>query len=679
MTKKCLSFVSPSLFLLLLNWLAVPSFAQSWTYRRNYVLERNESWGNGHIYLIREEQPFFRVYHPRHAKVAPPSEERQRFAAPLPSVGGGNDSMAPPPRRGDPLEFELREEKGSDMRLRAAAVFWRNRNKHLHNAKSWDGEGTRRRAKRTVEDYAAQLEERRTNFRTDIARMERMDMPEQIVDKEFVIKLDDFEQSTMDNENQNGMANANGNAKDGPMDENAPRMEVLARNQTRATAKFGHHNLPKGEVKDSVRWPWQIWPFMHCLTMACVCPLFRGTTFGSECILPNGKPLKRAVRKEFRQYTREESQLFLETMRRFKSSGLYRRFGMIHRRSGVHSGPAFLVWHREFLKRLELVFRALHPENSEPILGLPYWDSTLDHDLPSPEDSVMFSEYLLGEPDEAGFVTNGLFANWTTMDGRHSFQRMFGDQDDGEFINDARIDWVMTQDIVESVMAFSLPTQNCINYEVDDRFLEYSHDYVHYFISGDMQERFSSSNDPIFFMHHGFIDSIWEHWRQNKQSRLQRETDFPRNDTACAPRWHFSEEFMPMLQPLWNIDVLSNNYTDNMYEFVPRPSCARTGNSEECGSRDYLWCDSRTNGGHAVCTSKIKPGGNCAGFEWSAEVCYGYSQCVEGRCTKTKTMDKQNDEGKAKKKMYDDGMAFRRGGDERSDGWHSTISFMKKR
>ncbi|KAL3123617.1 hypothetical protein niasHT_002508 [Heterodera trifolii] len=232
----------------------------------------------------------------------------------------------------------------------------------------------------------------------------------------------------------------------------------------------------------------------------------------------------------------------------------------------------------------------------------------------------MDMDLLLGEPDEAGFVTNGLFAIWTRMDGGHSFQRMFVDQDDGEFINDARIDLVMTQDIVENVMAL-----------------------------------FSSSNDPIF-MHHGFIDSIWEHWRQNKQSRLQRETDFPRNNAACAPRWHFSEEFMSMLQPLWNIDVFFNNYTDNMYEFVPRPGCARTGNSEECGSSDYLWCDSRTNGGHAVCTSKMKPGGNCAGFEWSAEVCYGDSQCVEGRRTKAKTMDKENDGGKARK-MDDNGMA----------------------
>jgi hypothetical protein len=90
----------------------------------------------------------------------------------------------------------------------------------------------------------------------------------------------------------------------------------------------------------------------------------------------------------------------------------------------------------------------------------------------------------------------------------------------GEFFNQARIDFVLSQTSVDRVMAFSLPLQvrfclalclcftassfkTCNNYEMDDRFLEYSHDYVHYFISGDMQERFSSSNDPIFFMHHG--------------------------------------------------------------------------------------------------------------------------------------------------------------------------------
>lgn len=152
---------------------------------------------------------------------------------------------------------------------------------------------------------------------------------------------------------------------------------------------------------------------------------------------------------------------------------------------------------------------------------------------------------------------------------------------------------------------------------MDDRFLEYSHDYVHYFISGDMQERFSSSNDPIFFMHHGltlkldqlkwftissgFVDSVWEMWRQKRQSRLQRERDYPRDDGECMPEWHYSYAYMPLLQashllrqipfplqPLRNMDALSNNYTDNMYEYAPRPSCAKTGRSEECGNTELV-------------------------------------------------------------------------------------------
>lgn len=47
-----------------------------------------------------------------------------------------------------------------------------------------------------------------------------------------------------------------------------------------------------------------------------------------------------------------------------------------------------------FIDRLEIVFRALHPENSVPTLGLPYWDSSLDGDLPAPEDSIMFSQMV---------------------------------------------------------------------------------------------------------------------------------------------------------------------------------------------------------------------------------------------------------------------------------------------
>jgi hypothetical protein len=49
-----------------------------------------------------------------------------------------------------------------------------------------------------------------------------------------------------------------------------------------------------------------------------------------------------------------------------------------------------------YLKRLEMVYRSFYPHDlKDTSMGLPYWDSTLDGNLPSPEESIMFSDYVL--------------------------------------------------------------------------------------------------------------------------------------------------------------------------------------------------------------------------------------------------------------------------------------------
>lgn len=52
----------------------------------------------------------------------------------------------------------------------------------------------------------------------------------------------------------------------------------------------------------------------------------------------------------------------------------------------------------------------------DPEMGLPYWDSTLDNNLPNPADSIMFSDVLMGDTDKDGNVISGLFSNWSTID-----------------------------------------------------------------------------------------------------------------------------------------------------------------------------------------------------------------------------------------------------------------------
>ncbi|VDP17618.1 unnamed protein product [Onchocerca flexuosa] len=176
-------------------------------------------------------------------------------------------------------------------------------------------------------------------------------------------------------------------------------------------------------------------------------------------------------------------------------------------------------------------------------------------------------------------------------------------------------------------MAYTAPLDDC-PFPPTFTAIEFTHSFVHLWVGGHMEPPEQSSNDPIFYGLHAFVDLIWEIWRQNRQSPWARENACFINQMinisiARIDPQHFSYAVMRPFN-LINRDGLSNLYTDQMYRFAPRPGCS--SEIPTCGS-PYLFCDVR---GTPHCVSKIKLGGLCMGFE-GLDACFN-GICEAGRC-----------------------------------------------
>ncbi|VDK23188.1 unnamed protein product [Anisakis simplex] len=172
------------------------------------------------------------------------------------------------------------------------------------------------------------------------------------------------------------------------------------------------------------------------------------------CILPNGRPLKKAIRKEYRMMSDKERERFHAAIIHLKRNGEFDKMAIIHAQfsisGGAHSGPAFLPWHREFMKRMEIALRQIDPD-----LSLPYWDSTLDSHLPEPKDAVLWTEGLLGTTDQDGHVVTGDFADFVTFQNHPHITRKVGAQ--GLPFRDSDIEYVLAQHRIEKVLAHTAP------------------------------------------------------------------------------------------------------------------------------------------------------------------------------------------------------------------------------
>jgi tyrosinase len=218
---------------------------------------------------------------------------------------------------------------------------------------------------------------------------------------------------------------------------------------------------------------------------------------------------------------------FAQTLRPDNGNALF-----LTRRNAAHRGPAFLPWHREFLRQFEADLQRVL---EDPEFGLPYWDWEHDGDLSVANQKTTPVWDMLGgdgDPNLADIVTNPPFGfdvsngslladpnvfsdpkSWITVDpmGRQNgfLRRALGRATDEN------------GDLVAPTLPTSTDVSRAVNdieqYDVanwDERSLESSsfrnvlegfvgssglHNRIHQWVSGSMGPG-TSPNDPVFFL-----------------------------------------------------------------------------------------------------------------------------------------------------------------------------------
>ncbi len=202
---------------------------------------------------------------------------------------------------------------------------------------------------------------------------------------------------------------------------------------------------------------------------------------------------KYRVRKNQKSLTGAEWLRFKCAINALKDSGMepptYQEFVDIHVQAmttpaghmwGAHGGSNFLPWHREYLMEFENRLRLVNP-----LVTIPYWDwanDSLPAELSDPQD-----------------LTN----------------------------------WGITRNNPVGSMPSQTQVNNVMAETTWDGFrtnLEGIHGSVHISVGGQMGGA-SSPSDPIFWLHHAFIDKIWADWQKlnptKKPSNLSEQLQPP--------------------------------------------------------------------------------------------------------------------------------------------------------
>lgn len=279
---------------------------------------------------------------------------------------------------------------------------------------------------------------------------------------------------------------------------------------------------------------------------------------------------QRALRRELRVLSDAERQRFFDALNALKADGSYDAWANVHANMMViqsgHRGPNFLGFHRVYLLFFEFALQRI-----DSSVSLCYWDSTMDNDMVEPQETAMFTAQLVGNGN--GQVVNGPFADWE-LDGA-SLTRNIATARSSLMVKTALNRFFEGTEATshrDVVVGFGVNLANTI---------EGQHNNVHNWVGGLMADAVTTAHDPVFILHHTFIDYIWERFREKIRQQGTDPTEYPSNNNVL----HGANRPMDLYENFTNSDGYSDIFTRDFYQYEDMPSCATN-----CGNSRFLTC-----------------------------------------------------------------------------------------
>ncbi|KAK7959690.1 uncharacterized protein PG986_004544 [Apiospora aurea] len=180
----------------------------------------------------------------------------------------------------------------------------------------------------------------------------------------------------------------------------------------------------------------------------------------------------------------------------------------------IHNNDLFLIWHRYFVWAFE---QALRAECGFRVNGLPWWDETRNAGRFA-SAPVFTAEYFGSLPTQNGgegtCITNGRFAGLTLHIGP-------GDGHQAHCLSRA-VDETGTAQVNKDYENL------CLSYTSFTDFAKCweqgPHGISHNSIGSVMADVKSSPGDPIFWMHHLYIDRVFSAWQDRDASGARKRT-----------------------------------------------------------------------------------------------------------------------------------------------------------